>query len=94
MKKRIDDALRRDVEGLLELSVISEAMHRVQQHWEDAFSSLDAQSQELLHRYFEGIPLEELSRQHAISIEETEKWVTRAKRQLNQHLRTRTPVKQ
>lgn len=94
MKKTSDDALKDDVEELLELSVVSEAIRRVEQQWDDALRSLDADSQVMMEQYFEGRTAEELSVHHRVSVPEMENWIARSKRQLSQVLRTRMPVKQ
>ncbi|MFM8270419.1 MAG: hypothetical protein ACKN9V_09555, partial [Pseudomonadota bacterium] len=59
--KRQGNELREDVSELLEKVTIEEAQNSVLERFESAFGALDPKSQEVLHAYFNGSTLEELS---------------------------------
>src|SRR4051812_30653249 len=92
--KNAKDSWKQDVEELLEKSVVEDAFSRVLSKLDEAMDSLDEDSRELLGRFFEGTNLETLCREKGVSKQEMELWIQRAKRDLNQHLRSRCAVKQ
>jgi DNA-directed RNA polymerase specialized sigma24 family protein len=92
--KDAKDSWKQDVENLLEQSVVEDAVARVLAKLDAALGELDADSREVLSRFFEGTSIATLSEEKGVSQEEIKLWIERAKRKLNQQLRTRCAVRQ
>lgn len=86
--------LRTDVEGLLEKTVVEEAVTDVWGHFEKALSTLDNDSIELLQQHFRGRSAVELGRSRGLTVDQVEAWLSRIKRELVVALRGDFTVRQ
>jgi DNA-directed RNA polymerase specialized sigma24 family protein len=91
--KRMSNDLREDVSELVEKVTVEEARNTVLDKLESAFKTLDPKSLEVLHAYFNGVTLEELSQQNAISVDQTQDWIRQIKRQLITQLQRNNSVR-
>ena len=94
LQKRAIEPWHRDVEELLEKSVVEEAVHAVSSRFDEALNSLDAESFSLIQKFFDGQSLEALAREKNVSRAEIESWVAQIKLKLTQQLRDKCKVKQ
>ena len=91
--KKLSNDLREDVSELVEKVTVEEARNTVLDKLESAFKTLDPKSREVLQDYFNGVTLEELSQQNAISITQTQDWIREIKRQLITQLQRNNSVR-
>ena len=92
--KRQNDQLVKDVESLVEQSVAAEATEKVWDKFAQAMGKLDEASQDLLRQFFGGTGVEELSRQTRLSPAEVEAWLSKARKQLVENMRSGFQVRQ
>ena len=92
--KKTQNEMVDDVQDLLKTSVIEEAVSKVKQQFETAWSSLDPETQELLGHYFDGVTVKELSQRQGVSEEQLASWIARKKRDLVQAIRNASQVRQ
>jgi len=92
--KKHSSRLRTDVESLVKESVEQEATHQVWTRFEEALLKLDSGSFELFRGFMRGMSIESLAKKSNLSYEETEAWLKKIKRELNQHLRGNIKVRQ
>lgn len=83
-----------DVQDLLKTSVIEEAVSKVKEQFETAWSKLDSESQDLLSLYFDGMTIKQLSERQGIPEAQVAAWVALKKRELIQAIRTESQVRQ
>lgn len=86
--------LIRDMEQLLDETVVKDAVAHIMQKLDDAVQALNPDSRALISRYFDGATLEELGREHSVPAEQVGRWIERIKRELAQQLRAKCLVKQ
>lgn len=92
--KKISRELRTDVESLVEKVTVEEAYLRVAQKLESALEALEPGSRQLLTEYLNGVPLEKLSQQHRLSLQETQHCIEHSKRQLMTQLQRNLRARQ
>ena len=92
--KKIQNQMVDDVQDLLKTSVLEEAVSKVKEQFEAAWSQLDPESQNLLSLYFDGITVKELSQRQGVPEEQLANWIARKKRELVQAIRTASQVRQ
>ena len=92
--KKVNEHWHRDVEDLLEKSVVEEAVDSISKHFDTAMDSLDKASADLIRRFFDGASLEMLAHEEQLQRKEVEVWVAQIKLKLTQHLREKCKVKQ
>lgn len=93
MKER-DPQLVKDVEELLEQSVLQEAANEVWQLFQTALESLDPESRELLELHFEGNSIKEVSQKMDLPEGDVKAWITKSKRDVIKNIGQSTKVRQ
>lgn len=91
MKKQ---ELRKDVESLIEQTVMEEVVVQVWNKFQESLEHLDEEAIVLLRKHFEGKPVKELARAHGLTEAELETWLQQIKRDVLQGLRKKSTVRQ
>ncbi len=84
----------RDLEQLLDETIVTEAVAELMGKFEEALQALPPQSRDLISRHFDGVTLEQLGLENQVSLAQMEQWIERIKRELVQQLRTKCDVRQ
>lgn len=84
----------RDLEQLLDETVVTEAVSEILEKFDEAIAALPSDSRDLISKYFDGTSVEALSLAYGIAAAEMTQWIDRIKRDLAQHLRARCQIKQ
>ena len=93
MKER-DPEFVRDVEELLEETVLQEAANAVWEVFQKALESLDPDSRQLLELHFEGKSTKELGTKLELSETEVQNWIVKSKRDVIKKISLQTKVPQ
>lgn len=86
--------LKQDVEGLVKESVVEEAVAACWQKLETALEGLNPESGEVLGAFLNGRSPERIATDLGTTADEVRALIERAKRDLRNHLRTQTKMKQ
>lgn len=86
--------LIRDLEQLLDQTVVKDAVAQIMEKLEEAVNALPPASAELISAYFNGSTFEEIARANSVTPEQAREWIDRIKRELSQILRAKCLVKQ
>ena len=92
--KRKKTSCKAEVESLVKKCVIEEAFHKVLDQFSKALDNLESENRELLEAYFDGTPIDELSKRTKLSQDELKDWLAKAKRELTHNLRNGMQIKQ
>ena len=92
--KNSREFLIRDLEDLLDETVVREAVAEIMEKFEQAIQALPTPNRELISRYFDGVSVEQLGKENKISPEQVSQWLEQIKRELAQQLRVQYQVKQ
>ncbi len=84
----------RDMEQLLDETVVKDAVAQILEKLDEAIGALPTDSQAILSRYFDGTSVEQLSRENSVTPHQMGAWIERIKRELAQQLRAKCQVKQ
>ncbi len=84
----------RDLEQLLDETVVRDAVSQAMEIFEEAICALPEDSRALISRYFDGTSVEVLAREKSVSADQMGQWIERVKRELAQQLRAKCTVKQ
>ncbi|MBY0372263.1 hypothetical protein K2X33_16400 [bacterium] len=84
----------RDMEQLLDETVVTDAVAQILEKFDEAVAALNPDSRDLITRYFDGVTVEEIGRDHAVSAETVSAWIERVKRELAQQIRAKCLIKQ
>jgi hypothetical protein len=88
MKKNSNTELENDVEKLAKQSIAAEVESKVFAVLERAMGELDVETRELLEDHFNGTKIDALAESRGLKKAEAEEWLKRAKRDLNNKIRT------
>ena len=83
----------KDSDNLMKLAVAEEAVNQVWGRFEAALSKLDAESLDLFQSFLQGTSVEKLAQERKLTAEQTQDWLKRVKREVNQSLRTNIKVR-
>jgi DNA-directed RNA polymerase specialized sigma24 family protein len=84
----------RDIEQLLDETIVKDAVAELIGKLDEAIAALPAQSKELITKHFDGASVDQLSLANQVSPSEMQALIDQAKRELAQCLRARCLVKQ
>lgn len=84
----------KDSDNLVTLAVAEDAVNQVWGKFEAALEKLDAESLELFRGYLDGTTVAKLAEERKLTPEQTQDWLDKVKREVNQSLRTNCKVRQ